>query len=206
MIFAMILGLAIGVALGFVFTFSYPTEYAFYITMGLLAAIDSLLGAARAQIEGKYSNLVFISGFMINALLAAALTYLGDRLGVPLYYAAILVFGGRLFNNLAIIRHLLIDHYRNRKSKTRRKIMYTKHTKRPAADKGVRQAAGQAASLQPDAGQAASLQPITTQAASLQPITTQAASLQSVTAQAVTDQPDTAQAAVVQTDADRAVF
>ncbi|MDR1572539.1 MAG: small basic family protein [Clostridiales Family XIII bacterium] len=111
MIFAMFLGLAVGIGLGFVFNFSYPTEYAFYITMALLAALDSLLGAARSHLEGRYSNLVFISGFVINAVLAAALTYLGDLLGVPLYYAAILVFGGRLFNNLASVRHLIIDKY-----------------------------------------------------------------------------------------------
>ncbi|NCB72630.1 MAG: DUF1290 domain-containing protein, partial [Clostridia bacterium] len=30
--------------------------------------------------------------------------YIGDKLGVPFYYAPILVFGGRLFDNLAIIR------------------------------------------------------------------------------------------------------
>jgi small basic protein len=111
MVIAMFFGLAAGITLGFVFNFTYPTEYAFYITMGLLAALDSLLGAAKSHLERKYSNLVFISGFMINALLAGALTYLGDQLGVPLYYAAILVFGGRLFNNFAVIRHILIDRY-----------------------------------------------------------------------------------------------
>jgi len=121
MILAMIIGLGAGIALGFVINVSYPTEYAFYITMGLLAALDSLVGAARAHAEKRYSNLIFISGFIINALLAGALTYLGDRLGVPLYYAAILVFGGRLFNNLATIRHIFIDKYVHRKPKVRRK-------------------------------------------------------------------------------------
>ncbi len=109
MIIAMILGLIGGIALGFTLNISYPTEYSFYITMGLLAAIDSILGAARSHLEGKYNNLIFISGFVTNAILAGLLAYLGDRLGVPLYYAAILVFGGRLFQNLAVIRRLLID-------------------------------------------------------------------------------------------------
>jgi small basic protein len=122
MIFAMILGLAIGVCLGFVFNFTYPTEYAFYITMGLLAALDSLLGAARSHLEGHYSNLVFISGFITNAVLAGALTYLGDLLGVPLYYAAILVFGGRLFNNLAVIRHIFIDRLTEKRRKKSRRM------------------------------------------------------------------------------------
>jgi small basic protein len=113
----MFLGLAAGVGLGFLFDFTYPTAYAFYITMGLLAALDSLLGAARSQLEGKYSNLIFITGFIVNAVLAGALTYLGDLLGVPLYYAALLVFGGRLFNNLAVIRRIIIERYLAKKAR-----------------------------------------------------------------------------------------
>lgn len=111
MLIAMILGLLGGIILGFTLNISYPTEYSFYITMGLLAAIDSILGAARSHLEGKYNNLIFISGFITNAILAGLLAYLGDRLGVPLYYAAILVFGGRLFQNIAVIRRLIIDKY-----------------------------------------------------------------------------------------------
>ncbi len=111
MLIAMILGLLGGIILGFTLNISYPTEYSFYITMGLLAAIDSILGAARSHLEGKYNNLIFITGFVTNAILAGLLAYLGDRLGVPLYYAAILVFGGRLFQNLAVIRRLVIDKY-----------------------------------------------------------------------------------------------
>lgn len=111
MLVAMILGLLGGIVLGFTLNVSYPTEYSFYITMGLLAAIDSILGAARSYLEGKYNNLIFISGFIANAVMAGLLAYLGDRLGVPLYYAAIFVFGGRLFQNLAVIRRLLIDKY-----------------------------------------------------------------------------------------------
>lgn len=111
MIVAMIIGLIGGIVLGFSLNISYPSEYSFYITMGLLAALDSILGAARSHLEGKYNNLIFISGFIANAVLAGGLAYLGDRLGVPLYYAAILVFGGRLFQNLAVIRRILIEKF-----------------------------------------------------------------------------------------------
>lgn len=121
MLIAMIIGLLGGIILGFTLNISYPSEYSFYITMGLLAAIDSILGAARSHLEGKYNNLIFISGFITNALLAGLLAYLGDRLGVPLYYAAILVFGGRLFQNFAVIRRLIIDKYIIKKDSTNNK-------------------------------------------------------------------------------------
>lgn len=120
MIFAIILGLAIGIALGFGLDISYPAEYSFYITMGLLAAMDSIVGAVRSMLEQKYNNLIFISGFATNVLLAMALTYVGDKLGVPLYFAAIFVFGGRLFNNIAVIRRLIIDKYFERKNRKNR--------------------------------------------------------------------------------------
>ena len=115
MIIAMILGLIGGLFLGFAFNITYPQEYSFYITMGLLAAIDSIVGAARSYLEGKYNNVVFISGFITNAILAGLLTLMGDKLGVPLYYAAIFVFGGRLFNNLAGIRRNIIERYMAKK-------------------------------------------------------------------------------------------
>lgn len=117
MIIAIIAGLAAGLTIGFAFDVSYPTEYSFYIAMALLAAIDSLIGAARAHMEGKYNGWVFGTGFFCNAALAGLLTFLGDKLGIPLYYAAIFVFGGRLFNNLAVMRRIALDKYLSKKEK-----------------------------------------------------------------------------------------
>lgn len=115
MLLIVIAGLAIGMVLGFGLDITYPADFSFYITMGLLAAMDSIVGAARSMMEKKYNNLIFISGFITNTILAMILTYVGDKLGVPFYYAAIFVFGGRLFNNLAIIRRLALDKYFEKK-------------------------------------------------------------------------------------------
>ena len=117
MVLAMIIGLSAGLVIGFVFNITYPLEYSFYITMALLAAMDSVVGALRSYLERKYNNLIFITGFLANAALAGALTFVGDKLGVPLYYAAILVFGGRLFNNLAASRRIAIENYIAKKNK-----------------------------------------------------------------------------------------
>lgn len=103
-----ILGLTLGILVGGYLPFTYPTNYSLYISIAMLAAFDSLLGAIRASIEGKYNNLLFITGFFSNAFLAGILSYFGDRLGVPFFYAPIVVFGGRLFQNIAIIRRYII--------------------------------------------------------------------------------------------------
>ena len=44
----------------------------------------------------------------MNALLAAGLAYIGERLGIDLYYVALIAFGMRIFQNLAIIRRALL--------------------------------------------------------------------------------------------------
>ena len=117
MIFAIFAGLAGGLIIGFAFNITYPTEYSFYITMALLAGMDSIVGAARAHLQEKYNGVIFITGFICNVILAALLTFVGDKLGIPLYYAAIFVFGGRLFNNMAVIRRIIVENYLSKKNK-----------------------------------------------------------------------------------------
>ena len=86
-----------------VFT-NLPVELARYTAVGILAALDSLLGALRAELEGHFDTRIFLSGFYTNALLAAGLAFLGDRLGIDLYLVALFAFGWRIFQNVAVIR------------------------------------------------------------------------------------------------------
>ncbi|NLK71544.1 MAG: small basic family protein [Clostridiales bacterium] len=110
-----IIGLVLGVIIGLFLPNFYPAEYSFYISIAVLAALDSIFGAVRSNMEGRFDMAIFISGFLGNAVLAGALAFIGDKMGVPLYYAAIFVFGGRLFQNFAVIRRLLIDKYFRKK-------------------------------------------------------------------------------------------
>ena len=63
----------------------------------------------RASLENSFESDIFITGFFGNAILAASLAYMGDRLGVPIYLAAVVVFGTRLFQNFAVIRRHLFN-------------------------------------------------------------------------------------------------
>jgi small basic protein len=106
-----VLGLILGFALGYVFPVIIPVAYAKLFSVALLASLDSVFGGLRAAINGNFDNTVFISGFFTNALLAAFLVFVGDRLGIDLYYVALLTFCFRIFKNLAILRrHLLKKH------------------------------------------------------------------------------------------------
>lgn len=112
MILALI-GVLIGAVIGFILPFTYNTAYSLYISVAILACLDSVFGGIKATLEETFNIEIFISGFFGNAALAAFLAYLGDRLGVPLYYAAIFTFGSRLFENFAKIRRILLNKVRN---------------------------------------------------------------------------------------------
>ena len=108
------IGLLLGVLLGLIFDVNIPEKFSPYMSVAILACLDSVFGAFRATLNKNFKPDIFISGFFGNALLAAALAYLGDKLGIPIYIAAVIVFGGRIFDNFAIIRRLIIEKYKSR--------------------------------------------------------------------------------------------
>lgn len=114
-----LLGIIVGLAIGFLLPLSFTTAYSVYFSVAILAAIDSVFGAVRSSLDGKFDHVIFLSGFFTNAILAAFLAYIGDNLGVPIYYAAVFAFGVRLFNNLAIVRRQMIDEYRKNAKKSK---------------------------------------------------------------------------------------
>jgi small basic protein len=103
--------LAIGLFIGYQLPILLPVAMVKYMSIGVLAALDSVFGGIRAYMEDSFDNTIFISGFFVNSLLAAGFAYLGDRLGLELYMAAVIVFGVRLFQNLGIIRRYLLKKY-----------------------------------------------------------------------------------------------
>lgn len=100
--------LLLGIVIGLNVPLPIPQIYGKYLGIAILAAMDSVFGGIRAGMEESFDNAIFLSGFIGNTLLAAGLVFIGDRLGVELYTAAVVAFGVRLFQNLAVIRRRLI--------------------------------------------------------------------------------------------------
>jgi small basic protein len=99
-----LVGLALGIALGLVLNVNVSPDLARYSAVAILAGLDSVLGAIRAELDAHYDNRIFLSGFITNTLVAVALTFVGDRLGIDLYLVALFAFGLRIFQNVALIR------------------------------------------------------------------------------------------------------
>ncbi len=103
-----IFGLLIGLVLGLAVDIHLPVQYSAYLSVAILAAVDTIFGGIRAMLEHKFDERIFLTGFFSNTLLAALLAFIGASLGIDLTLAAVVAFGVRIFNNLASIRHLLL--------------------------------------------------------------------------------------------------
>lgn len=102
-----------GFALIFALPPFVPAQYANYLSVALLAGLDTILGGLRAGLEERFDDYVFITGFFINMLAATAIVWLGDLIGLrELYLAAVVALGVRMFTNVGIVRRLLVGRMR----------------------------------------------------------------------------------------------
>ncbi|MGO1975174.1 MAG: small basic family protein [Propionibacteriaceae bacterium] len=104
-----ILGLLVGVVLGIVLEPSIPSFLQPYLPIAIVAAMDALFGAFRAWLDGNFTDRVFVVSFISNVLIAAAIVYVGDQIGVgsQLSTGVVVVLGIRIFTNAAAIRRSL---------------------------------------------------------------------------------------------------
>jgi small basic protein len=107
---SIILGCVIGAIVGVNLPI-IPYTYSNYLAIAIIAALDTVLGGCASVVKKQFNFIVFITGFFGNAILSILLTYLGNKLNVDIYLAAIIVFIGRMFTNLGIIRRYYIDKW-----------------------------------------------------------------------------------------------
>ena len=103
-----LLGLLAGLLLGLTKPLQFPATMTLYVAVALLAALDSALGGMQARLKGEFHMAIFLSGTIGNAAIAVFLTWLGEKMGLPLYIAAVVAFGTRMFQNFGEIRRELL--------------------------------------------------------------------------------------------------
>ena len=97
-------GPVVGAVIALLLRPSVPAEAGRYVAMAVVAAIDASFGGIRTYLERTFNDRIFVLAFVSNALLALGLVWIGDQLGVDLTTAIVVVFGVRIFQNLAAIR------------------------------------------------------------------------------------------------------
>ena len=106
---AIVVGCLVGALIG-IYAPIIPYTYSGYL------ALDSVFGGINSLLKKNFDLKIFVTGFFGNAILSILLTILGQKLNVDIYLAAIVVFVGRMFNNLASIRRYYLEKWTNRKN------------------------------------------------------------------------------------------
>jgi small basic protein len=134
----------LGILAGLVVPYNLNSSALIYMAVAIVAALDSVFGALLASLNKKFNLNVFMMGLFSNAILAMLLTWMGDLLSINLYFAAIVVFGVRIFNNMASIRRITADMYFERRAKEKERIARLalkaaepEQSEEPAEDKSV---------------------------------------------------------------------
>ena len=110
------IAILIGCILGAIIGMNAPMisyTYSSYLAIAIIAALDTVFGGITSVIKKNFDLKIFVTGFFGNAILSILLTILGQKLNVDIYLAAIVVFVGRMFMNLGIIRRYYVDKWSN---------------------------------------------------------------------------------------------
>ena len=113
---AIIIGCIIGALIGMnapVIPYTYST----FLAIAVVAALDSVFGGITSVLKKNFDLVIFISGFFANSILSIVLTYLGQKLNLDIYLAALVVFVGRMFTNLTIIRRHYLEKWMSKTHK-----------------------------------------------------------------------------------------
>lgn len=119
MILLPIIALLIGAAIASISVGALKGIEGQYIAVACLAGLDTVLGGIRSGLEGKFSNEVFITGFISNIFIAFSLAWLGDKILVDLFLAVALVLGARIFTNLSLIRRIVLTKWQDARERRR---------------------------------------------------------------------------------------
>ena len=105
-----LIGLIIGVVAGLILEPTVPIWLEPYLPIAVIAALDAVVGAIRALLDGVFRDRVFVISFLSNVLVAAFIVWIGDLLGVgsQMSTGVVVVLTMRIFANAAAIRrHIL---------------------------------------------------------------------------------------------------
>lgn len=119
MILIPIMALVVGMLLGFLFKTPIRGEGGLYLAVACLAGLDTVCGGIRSAMEGKFHADVFVTGFFTNVLIAFGLAWIGDKIGANIFLVCAFIFGTRIFNNLSLIRRILLSQWHDARERAR---------------------------------------------------------------------------------------
>ncbi len=104
-----IIAALIGAALGYILPIIIPTEYTKLSSVAILAGLESIFSAIKLILREKFNGRIFILNFFASVFIVVLFVFVGDNLGLDLYYVVLLAVGFRLLQDLDVIRIYLFN-------------------------------------------------------------------------------------------------
>ncbi len=98
-----VVGLICGIVLANTLSFSITEDLSVFIAVGLIITLDLLVEGTSQFLSGKFSLRSMMLTYFFNLLFAYFLLTIGHLMRIDLYIALFIVFGIKLFSNLAYI-------------------------------------------------------------------------------------------------------
>ncbi len=110
-----IAGVVLGIIAGMNLNLVYNPEYAVYISLGILAIINTIFEMLNDNIKGELTFIKSIFYLIGNLVYGLLLGYIGEQLGLPIYLAAVFAFGNNIYKNLRNIMNIMLEKYQKNK-------------------------------------------------------------------------------------------
>lgn len=115
--FIVIISAILGIVCAIAFDLYIPAALSSYVSIVIVAAFDSVMGAYKSILADRFDALVFVSGFFGNSVLAAVMVFLGKKLDIDLYLPVVVVFTVRIFSNFSFIRRFYLKKLKKKLKK-----------------------------------------------------------------------------------------
>lgn len=109
-----IIGLGIGILAGLKLNIGYNPSYAVYISLAILAIINSIVEMTSDNLKKEVNVLKSGLYLVADLVFALLLGYIGEQLGLPIYLAAVFAFGNNIYKNIRVIVDSLIKNIINK--------------------------------------------------------------------------------------------
>ena len=93
----------LGGSIGYIVPVVIPTEYNKLFSVAILAGIESVCSAIKLIMRDKFKGNIFIT-FFANVIIAVLFVFIGDSLGLDLYYVILLALGFKLLQDLDVVK------------------------------------------------------------------------------------------------------
>jgi small basic protein len=98
-----LVGLALGIIMANNISLSITEDLSVFIAVGLIITLDLLVEGTSQFLGGKFGLRSMLLTYFFNLLFAYFLLTIGNLMRIDLYIALFIVFGIKLFSNLAYI-------------------------------------------------------------------------------------------------------